>query len=140
MVPIKLYANFEEAFFVERENRFVMQLKKTDGQTIFAYIANPGRMEEFLTPGHPFFITPANIGKYFYRIVSTFYQGSYILLDTIKVNYLVELILKNHGIKVFSNIQRIRREVTVNRSRFDFILEREGKKPALLEIKSCSLC
>jgi DNA-binding sugar fermentation-stimulating protein len=80
--PIKLYANFEETFFVERENRFVMQLKKAEGQTIFAYIANPGRMEEFLTPSHPFFITPGNNGKYFYRVVSAFYQGSYTLLDT----------------------------------------------------------
>jgi sugar fermentation stimulation protein A len=37
-------------------------------------------------------------------------------------------------------VTRIRREVTVNRSKFDFLLEREGKKPALLEVKSCSLC
>jgi sugar fermentation stimulation protein A len=140
MEPIKLYPNFEEASFVERENRFVMQLKKNNGQTIFAYIANPGRMEEFLTPGHPFFITPGNSGKYFYRVVSTFYQGSYILLDTIKINYLVERILKNRGIEAFNDAQRIRREVTVNRSKFDFLLEREGKKPALLEVKSCSLC
>jgi sugar fermentation stimulation protein A len=138
--PIKLYSNFEEAFFVERQNRFVMQLKKSDGQTIFAYIANPGRMEEFLTPGHPFFITPGNNGKYFYHIVSTFYQNSYILLDTIKINYLVELILKNHGIEIFNDVKHIRREVTVNRSKFDFLLEREGQKPALLEVKSCSLC
>ncbi|MCU0287674.1 MAG: DNA/RNA nuclease SfsA [Acidobacteria bacterium] len=140
MELIKLYANFEEAFFLERVNRFVMQLEKADGQTIYAYIANPGRMEEFLTPGHPFFITAGHIGKYFYHVVSTFYQGSYIMLDTIKINYLVEQMLKAHNIEAFAGVQRIRREVTVFRSKFDFLLEREGKKPALLEIKSCSLC
>jgi sugar fermentation stimulation protein A len=142
MEPIKLYASFEEAFFVERENRFVMQLKKTDGRMIKAYVANPGRMEEFLVPGHPFFITSGNEGKYFYRVVSTIYQDSYVLLDTIKINYLVELMLKNNRIKTFNNAISIRREVTVNRSKFDFLVERKGgnKKPMLLEIKSCSLC
>jgi sugar fermentation stimulation protein A len=140
MEPIKLYPGFEEAFFVERENRFVMQLKKRGGGSIKAYIANPGRMEEFLVPGHPFFITSGNEGKYFYRIVSTIYQDSYVLLDTIKINYLVGLMLKNNRIKAFSNPTSIRREVTVNRSKFDFLVEREDKKPALLEIKSCSLC
>jgi hypothetical protein len=53
MELIKLYTGFEEAFFVERDNRFVMQLKKTDGRMIKAYVANPGRMEEFLVPGTP---------------------------------------------------------------------------------------
>jgi sugar fermentation stimulation protein A len=142
MEPIKLYTDFEEAFFVERENRFVLQLKKTGGQLIKAYIANPGRMEEFLVPGHPFFITSGNEGKYFYRAVSTIYQDSFVLLDTIKINGLVELMLKNNRIKAFDNPTSIRREVTVNRSKFDFLVEREGenKKPILLEIKSCSLC
>jgi sugar fermentation stimulation protein A len=142
MEPIKLYPGFEEAFFVERDNRFVLQLQKTGGQLIKAYIANPGRMEEFLVPGHPFFITSGNEGKYFYRAVSTIYQDSYVLLDTIKINWLVELMLKNNRIKAFGNPTSIRREVTVNRSKFDFLVERGGgnKKPTLLEIKSCSLC
>lgn len=140
MEPVKLYPGCEEAFFVERENRFVMQLKKADGELIKAYIANPGRMEEFLVPGHPFFITSGNEGKYFFRAVSTIYQDSYVLLDTIKINYLVELMIKNNRIKAFSNPTTLRREVKKNRSKFDFLLERENKKPALLEVKSCSLC
>ncbi|MGD2085428.1 MAG: DNA/RNA nuclease SfsA [Candidatus Aminicenantes bacterium] len=142
MEPFKLYPGFEEAFFVERENRFVMQLKKKNKQLIKAYVANPGRMEEFLVAGHPFFITNGNEGKYYHRIVSTFYQDSYVLLDTIKINSLVELLLKNNRIKAFSNPISIRREVTVNRSKFDFLVKREGenRKPTLLEIKSCSLC
>jgi sugar fermentation stimulation protein A len=137
---VKIYAGFEEAFFVERDNRFVMQLRLKNGERIRAYVANPGRMEEFLVPGHPFYITPGNHGKYFYRVVSTFYQGSFILLDTIKVNYLVELMLKRKRLEIFQDVKSIRREVKVDRSTFDFLLEREGKKPALLEVKSCSLC
>ena len=140
METIKLYPAFEKAFFIGRENRFVMRLQKTDGQVINAYIANPGRMEEFRVQGHPFFLTPGNDGKYFYRVVSTDYQDSYVLLDTIKTNYLVEVMLKRNLIDIFRDAASIRREVTVKRSRFDFLVEQEGKKPALLEVKSCSLC
>ena len=140
MEPYKLYPAFEEAFFVERDNRFVLQLKKKDGESIRAYIANPGRMEEFLVPGHPFFITPGNSGKYVYHVVSTVYQDSFVLLDTIKINSLVEALLKEKRIDIFSNFKTLRREVTVYRSKFDFLLERPNQKPALLEVKSCSLC
>jgi len=139
METMKLYVDFEKAFFVERDNRFVMTLEK-DGQVIKAYVANPGRMEEFLVPGHPFFITSGNKGKYFYRVVSTFYQDSYVLLDTIKINYLVEQMLKNNRIDAFKDHTSIRREKTIDRSRFDFLVQRKNKKPALLEVKSCSLC
>jgi sugar fermentation stimulation protein A len=139
MQTIKLYPGFEEASFVERDNRFVMTLEK-NSRRITAYVANPGRMEEFLTPGHPFYITSGNKGKYFYRVVSTAYQDSYVLLDTIKINYLVERMLKNNLIDIFADEKTIRREKTVGRSKFDFLVERENKKPALLEVKSCSLC
>jgi sugar fermentation stimulation protein A len=97
-------------------------------------------MEEFLVPGHRFFITSGNEGKYFYRVVSTSYQDSFVLLDSIKTNYLVELMLKYNRIKAFNKLISFRREVTVNRSKFDFLVTRENKKPTLLEIKSCSLC
>lgn len=137
---MKLYDKYEEAFFVERLNRFVMRLKKKDRTEINAYIANPGRMEEYLVEGHPFFITSGNKGKYNYRIVSTCYQDSFILLDTIKMNGVVETMLKMNRIEDFKGAKPIRREVKVDRSTFDFLIQRENQKPTLLEIKSCSLC
>jgi sugar fermentation stimulation protein A len=137
---MKLYRDFEEAYFVERLNRFVIQLKKKDGRFFNAYIANPGRMEEYLVADHPFFVTSGNIGKYEHRIVSTVYQDSYILLDTIKMNALVETMLKNDRIHAFTGITSVRREKKIDRSRFDFLIERENHKPSLLEVKSCSLC
>lgn len=140
MTKIQLYPQYEEAFFVERDNRFVMTLRKGDRQEIKAYIANPGRMEEFLVPGHRFFITPGNQGKYFYRIVSTFYEDSFILTDTIKINFLVQQLLEKKLIPEFENYTNLKREVTVDRSKFDFQLEGISDKPTLLEVKSCSLC
>ncbi len=140
MEPIKLYPKYEEAAFVERDNRFVMTLRKKNNDIIKAYIANPGRLEEFLTPDHPFYMTPGNNGKYYYHVVSTFYQGAYILLDTIKINRVIEELLRRNRIPEFTDYTSFRREYTVERSKFDFLLEQEGKPPALLEIKSCSLC
>lgn len=135
-----LYDNVEPAFFLERKNRFILRLRKENNEEIDAYIANPGRMEEFLVPDHPFFITQSQTGKYKYHTVSTIYQDSYILLDTIKINRLAEIMLKNKRIDLFKNIKNIRREVKLLNSKFDFLLEPEEEKPIILEIKSCSLC
>jgi sugar fermentation stimulation protein A len=137
---IKLYADWEEAYFVERDNRFVMTLQK-DKELMKVYVANPGRMEEFLIPGHPFFISRVESGKYQYRVVSTKYQESYVLLDTIKINYLTEQLLKNRLIpELDSYSASLKREVNVSSSRFDFLLRDSQNKKALLEVKSCSLC
>jgi len=97
-------------------------------------------MEEFLVADHRFFITGGNKGKYFYRVVATEYQNSFILLDTIKINAVVEQFLKDDKIEAFKGPKSIKREVSIQRSKFDFLIEREGLKPALLEVKSCSLC
>jgi sugar fermentation stimulation protein A len=169
MNRIRLYPEWEKAYFIERLNRFVMSLEK-DGKTINAYIANPGRMAEYLVPGHPFFVIRAEKGKYAFRVVSTLYENSYILLDTMKVNDIVEHMLRDNKIPELGEIKTIRREVSIKRSRFDFLLTSaaaqcgepheplpaistisqpekfsgvkkiHSRKPVLLEVKSCSLC
>jgi len=139
MKRIKFYPEWEKAFFIKRLNRFVMVLEKEGGR-IKAYIANPGRMEEYLVLGHPFFIIPTRRGKYSYRVVSTMYEGSHVLLDTSKVNDIVRRMLRQNTIPEIGGIESIRPEVTLKRSRFDFLIERRETKPAILEVKSCSLC
>lgn len=143
MQDLKLFPTYEEGFFVERDNRFVMRLKKKNGEVVKAHIGNPGRMEEFLVPGHPFFMTSGNKGKYEYRVVSTVYQDSFVLLDTIKINYAVEQLIKSNGIDEFQHAAQVKREVTVDqveKSKFDFRLDFDDRPPVLLEVKSCSLC
>lgn len=146
MNRIRLYPEWEKGFFIKRINRFVMCFKK-DGKNINAYIANPGRMEEYLVPGQPFFLIRANQGKYKFRVVSTFYENSFILLDTGKVNDIVETMIRNNKIPELGEIKTIRREFPIKRSRFDFLLTPHNdkfsevqRKPILLEVKSCSLC
>jgi sugar fermentation stimulation protein A len=143
MELVNLYdgKSWVEVGFVERLNRFVMRFEMDSGEIVDAHAANPGRMEEFRVPGHRFFLIPAERGKYRYRVVSTVYQGSFVLLDTIKVNNVVERLLRGRKIAGFEDYPDIRREVSMARSKFDFMLgnEKRGLKPLMLEVKSCNL-
>jgi len=139
MEIIKLFPSWEPGFFIQRKNRFVMTLAK-DSSPMDVYIANPGRMIEYLVKDHPFYITPISGGKYKYKAISTQYGNSYVLLDTAKINTVVEEMIRSGLIPELGPVKFIKREKQVGRSRFDFYLEREGSKPVLLEVKSCSLC
>jgi sugar fermentation stimulation protein A len=141
MSKLSLYPGqpWQPAHFVERLNRFVMRFEK-EGRIIEAHTANPGRMEEFRLPGHPFFLVPHRGGKYPFRVVSTVYQGAFVLLDTIKVNHIMEILLHRRLIPEFSDSRELKREVSLHRSKFDFMLKDKRNRPLVLEVKSCNLC
>ncbi len=139
MNVLKLYDTYEEAYFLERLNRFVMLLRSKDGETIQAYIPNPGRMEEFRFELCPFFITPLKNSKFHYKIVAAMYQNNFVFLDTLKANDLFFQLLKNNLIPQFHNATHIKREVTFGNSRFDFTF-RHNQRNVIAEIKSCTLC
>ncbi len=122
------------AELIERENRFVMSLLYK-GEMIKAHVPNTGRMEEFLYPGAVFFLIPSG-GKYAWRVIGTEYDGFPVLLDTIKVNGVVEILLKEG---VLGTINTLKREVNAGTSRFDFQIDSE-KYGKYLEVKSCTLC
>jgi sugar fermentation stimulation protein A len=136
---LKLYNTYEEAFFLERPNRFVMLLQTKAGRTIRAHVPNTGRMEEFCLDRHPFFLTPVTGGKYPYKVVATTYQNAFVFLDTIKVNTLFFHLLTGNYIPQFQNAARIRREVPFGDSKFDFTFEHHHRN-VIVEIKSCTLC
>ncbi|MCF7885296.1 MAG: DNA/RNA nuclease SfsA [Candidatus Marinimicrobia bacterium] len=135
----RLYNSWEKAKYISRQNRFVMDFRK-DGKKISAYIPNTGRMTEFRFVGHPFYLTPVKNNKYDYRVISTEYQGSPVLLDTIKVNDIFHQILINQHLPEFTNIKTVKREFTIGNSRFDFLLQMSNGQKILIEVKSCTLC
>jgi sugar fermentation stimulation protein A len=136
---LKLYNTYEETTFLERPNRFVMRLHAKDGRIIEAHVPNTGRMEEFCVDDHPFFVTPVSHGKYQYKVIATMYQGEYVFLDTIKVNAIFEQLLCQDCIQEFYGATNIRREVTVDDSKFDFAFV-HNRQNVLVEVKSCTLC
>ncbi len=142
-----LYRSFERAYFIARENRFTLVLKrghKRDNDIIRAYIPSTGRMEEFCVEGHPFFVTAFYSKKFRYRVVSTLYQGWNVLLDTAAVQRTVQKLLETNtdilpGIRMGTGY-RVGAEKKIATSRFDFRIEKEGRMPAVVEIKTCTLC
>ena len=139
MTDLNLYPAYEEVFFHERPNRFVMRLRTGDGRLIAAHVPNTGRMEEFCVERHPFFVTPVSGGKYAYKVIATTYHGEYVFLDTIKVNTIFANMLQQDVLPEFRGATNIKREVAVADSTFDFACTLNQQK-TLIEIKSCTLC
>ena len=139
MSILRFYDTYEQALFLERPNRFVMTLKNSSDDIIQAHVPNPGRMEEFCTERHPFFVAPVKQGKYPYRVVATRYQDQFVFLDTLKVNDIFAHLLTENLIPQFSGAAQIQREVTVGDSRFDFCFVHEQQN-VIVEVKSCTLC
>ncbi len=134
-----IYPTYEETYFLERLNRFVMLLRRKNGETIRAHVPNTGRMEEFCFEGRPFFVTPLHNRKYSYKVVATRYHEQFVFLDTLKTNELFAQLLLTNEIPQFQNVTDIRREVTFGDSRFDFTFSCAHEK-IIAEIKSCTLC
>ena len=134
-----IYQTYEETYFLERLNRFVMRLQRKNGATILAHVPNTGRMEEFCFEGRPFFMTPLHNTKYTYKVVATHYQGQFVFLDTLKTNELFFRLLVRNSIPQFHDAATIRREVTFGDSRFDFTFTHKNKN-IIAEIKACTLC
>jgi sugar fermentation stimulation protein A len=139
MQYVRLYDAWEKASFINRLNRFTLLLKK-NGKTLKAYLPNTGRIEEYLTEGNTFYITPSPTQKFAYRIVSTRYQNNYVLLDTIKMNSLAEALILKKLLPFFHNVKMLKREIPCDQMRVDFFLDKSNGPPGLLEVKTCTLC
>ena len=135
---MQLYDGFSKGEFIDRLNRFVMRLR-VKGGVVDAYVPNTGSMAEFLVTGQEFYLVPQTGGKYAYKVVSTLYGGQFIFLDTIMVNRIVFLMLREKRIPGISGFSHIRREVSLGSSRFDFLLEGGEGPGRILEVKSCTL-
>ncbi|RKY49928.1 MAG: hypothetical protein DRP91_03010 [Candidatus Neomarinimicrobiota bacterium] len=108
---IRLYNSFEEATFVGRVNRFVLELS-LKGRRIYAHLPNTGRLYELLEPGQPFYVVKVDKGKYPYKAVSAYFDGQFIFIDTIKFNYLFYLLLKAGAIEDLK-CKRVKRECRI---------------------------
>lgn len=126
--------------FVRRPNRFVMYIS-IDNEEFGASLPNPGKMQELLFPGVNVLLTPMDTDrvKYPYRVVGVENsRGEWLMLDTVKNNDLAAWLVENEQIPSLKGYKLIRREVTVGDSRFDMLLERDGKQ-VYCEVKSCTL-
>lgn len=123
--------------FVDRPNRFVINC--TVGSSVRrVYLPNPGRLWEILLPGTPILLVKNTAGKLPYTAVAAEKDGAPVLLHTHLTNDIVALLIERRLIPGLEDARIIRREYPQGHSRFDFLLEKNGR-PFLLEAKSCTL-
>ena len=136
------YENIREAIFVSRPNRFIAEVK-IDGKIEIAHVKNTGRCKELLVPGATVYLdepaTPGRKTRFDLIAVKKIREDGRQLLinmDSQAPNQAASEFLAKATL--FPNATRIRREVTVGKSRFDFCIE-DGESIIYLEVKGCTL-
>jgi len=101
---------------------------------------NPGRLWELLFPGVVLWIRrAANPGrKTLYDVVGVERDNTPVLMDTQYNNDVAEALIREKRIPGWEDWQILRREVTIEGSRFDLLLHKD-EELFFIEVKSCTL-
>lgn len=138
--PLFLFDKPFHASFVKRPNRFLVECI-SDGRRLQAFLPNPGRLHELLFPGsilHLIEDSSKGERKTAVTVVAVERDGVPIMLHTHRTNQVARFLIENGFIPAFRGAKIVRAEVTVGRSRFDFLLQ-DGERDVYLEVKSCTL-
>lgn len=131
------YKNIVEGKFLSRPNRFIANVE-INGNTETVHVKNTGRCRELLVPNATVFLEKSDnpLRKTQYDLVAVYKDNLLINMDSQITNDVAFEWLKNGNL--FSKNAKIRREVTHNKSRFDFYIE-DGNRKIFLEVKGCTL-
>ena len=132
--PLIIYPNTVPGRFIRRLNRFTAEVM-IDGRIEIVHVKNTGRLKELLLPDAE--ITLQKSGnpsrKTAYDLISVYKPGlEWVNIDSLAPNALMKLQLRTMGYDV------VHPEYTYGKSRFDFYMERDGKR-YLTEVKGCTL-
>ncbi len=112
-----------EGRFYSRPNRFLVLAETAEG-LVRAHCPNPGRLWEIFLPGAPLILqysgNPERATPY--SLVAAEYQGKYLPLYAAGANAITRKLIIP---RLFPDALKVRQEVTVGGSRFDFELHRE---------------
>ena len=127
------------AKFISRPNRFLTEIE-IDGTKHLSHLPDPGRLKELLLPGVELLVKKENglHRKTGYSTQAVYSGDTLISINSWLPNTFVEYLIKNKSISFLKDWQVKKREYTVGKSRFDFLLENEGKL-LYLEVKSVTL-
>ncbi|ASJ11036.1 sugar fermentation stimulation protein SfsA [Thermococcus sp. P6] len=112
-----------ECTFLKRLNRFVA-LVDVNGDPRRALVTNTGRLDEFMIPGRKAFCTPKSGGKTDFVLVAFEDSGGKgAIIDTRTQAKAFERALELNLIPWLENCRIKRKEITVGRSRLDYLFE-----------------
>ena len=132
------YNNIVKGKFIERPNRFIAKVE-IDGVTETVHVKNTGRCRELLVKDSTVYLEKSNNPerKTGYDLIAVLKNGNNIInMDSQIPNAVTDEWLRKGNL--FSKDAIIRREVTHNKSRFDFYIE-DGDRKIFLEVKGCTL-
>lgn len=131
------YPNLTEAVFLRRPNRFVAQVA-LEGREETVHVKNTGRCKELLVPGNRVVLVRSDnpARKTAYDLVAVWKGERLINMDSQAPNPILAEYLPRSGL--FCPGLSIRPEYTHGDSRFDFLVEDEGKRH-LIEVKGVTL-
>ncbi len=134
---IKIFPKPLRAVFLNRPNRFITECLLNE-EKVIAYLPNPGKLWELLFPGAVVFLTENSKGKTDYTMIGVMSNDIPVMLHTHHTNSAVQKLLEKNLIPEYEDCTIVKREAIFGNSRFDFLLEKNGRQ-TVLEVKSCTL-
>ncbi len=131
-----------ECIFVKRLNRFVATVV-LNGEENDVHVKNTGRCKELLIPGSIGYLVKSENAKrkYLYDLVAIYKGDDLVNFDSQIPNAVVADYIMSG--KLFTNIVKVQREVTYQKSRFDIYVERINEEGNLekifVEVKGVTL-
>lgn len=128
------------ARFIDRPNRFLVRCE-LEGRPVRAFLPNPGRLWEILLPGTELILSEDGgneTRKTAFTAIAARRGETVVLLHTHITNDAAEWLIRTGRVPGLEGWAVRKREASFGRSRFDFLLEKEGRL-LLLEVKSCTL-
>ena len=138
-MEMSLFTGLIEAEFVNRPNRFLSRVR-IDGKVHDSHVPDPGRLKELLFPGARVLVEPktGENRKTKFATVMVYSGNELISINSQLPNRFVRYCLDNSLISELQGWTVKKQEYTLGKSRFDFLLERDGNEK-LLEVKSATL-
>jgi sugar fermentation stimulation protein A len=130
------------ARFVDRPNRFLVNLIPDNcKETEPAFLHDPGRMKELLLPNVRLLIRkPDSLEnrKTKWDILAVEHEGALVTIKSSLPNLVAKMALINKWIPELSEYNLVRPEITIGKSRLDFLLENDSEK-CYVETKGVTL-
>lgn len=138
-MQMPLSTDLVEARFVARPNRF-LSIVEIDGVEHKSHVPDPGRLKELLFPGARVLVQPKHGAerKTKFATVMVYSGNELISINSQLPNQFARYCLDRGGFPALSDWRVKKQEYTLGRSRFDFLLEKDGEEK-LLEVKSATL-